>query len=448
MIIEPNQNTAAMTTKLNDLNRSEKPGRYLLSLFFILPLLFISCQDIREQTVTWEEFEPVYMSHEAFMNSVELKDSRDLERPGKIYFYDGYLFVNEVNEGIHIIDNSNPSSPHNIGFINIPGNKDISIRNSLLYADSQKDLLVFDIQNLESPELIHRLNDVFSKSANRPPGFTTQTVDPSKGLVVDWKLVQRREVCEGNCASHPASGSPTFRTLASSDSGFNSTVGESQTGVGGSMARFTITGEHLYAIDERDLYTFDISKSSAVKVNQQYVGWLIETIFPYNNHLFVGSVNSMYIYSLSNPNSPEQLSVFRHATACDPIVVENDYAYVTLRDGPNCPNISGTNHLEVIDVSDLFNPKMVGKYGMINPHGLGIDNGTLFVSEGDYGLKVFDAGNPLDVKQIRHIVDIKTFDVIPHNNVLMVTGKSGIVQYDYTDVNNITHLSTIHVVEQ
>lgn len=437
-----------MTTHHKEEKRFKILTSSFLALLFIVPLIFSSCQDIREQTVTWVEYEPVYMSHEAFISSVKLESSRELQRPGKIYFYDGYLFVNEVNKGIHIIDNSNPSVPVNIGFINIPGNKDIAIRNNLLYADSQKDLLVFDIQNLESPELLHRVSDVFMQSANTPPGFTTQVVDQSKGLVVDWKPVVRRETCEGNCASHPAFFSNSFRTLAAGDSGFNSTAGESQTGVGGSMARFTINGEHLYAVDERDLYTFDISTENASKVDRQHVGWLIETIFPYNNHLFVGSVNSMYIYSLSNPNSPNQLSVFRHATACDPIVVEGDYAYVTLRDGPNCPNIAGTNHLEVIDVSDLYNPKMVGKYSMINPHGLGIDNGTLFISEGDFGLKVLDASNPHDVKELRHISDIKTFDVIPFNNVLMVTGKSGIVQYDYSDVNNLIHLSTIHVVEQ
>lgn len=434
--------------KINSIfSANRKTGLLLLSLIILsVPLFINSCQDIREQRVTWIEFEPVYMTHEEFINSVKLEETRDLKNPGKIYFYDGYLFVNEVNKGIHIIDNSNPSAPSNIGFINIPATKDIAIRNNLLYADSQKDLLVFDINNLQSPELLHRIEDVFINSADNAPGFTTQVVDPSQGLVVDWKPVVREEICEGNCHSHPASGSRFFQTLAASDSGFRS-EGASQTGIGGSMARFTITGEHLYAVDFRDLYTFDISSPNAVKVDQQHVGWLIETIFPYEEHLFIGSVNSMYIYGLSNPSAPNQISVFRHATACDPVVVEGTYAYVTLRDGENCPNIAGTNQLEVIDVSDLQNPKNVGLYKMIKPHGLGIDNGKLFISEGEHGLKVMDASNPLDIQQIRHITDIKTYDVIPFNNVLMVTGESGIVQYDYSDIEDLKHLSTIEVIK-
>ena len=418
------------------------------SLLFFSSILLNSCQDLRTQTITWVEYEPVYMTHEEFINAVKVESSRDLKNPGKIYFYEGYLFVNEINKGIHIIDNRNPSEPVQIGFINIPANKDIAVRNNLLYADSQKDLLVFDISNLQNPVLIDRIESVFNNSANTPPGFTTRSVDQSKGLVVDWIPVKREEICEGNCHTHPAhrfqGGGIAFdgiRTLSSSGSG------APQTGVGGSMARFAITGDYLYAVDHRDLMTFDISATTSQKVHRQYVGWLIETIFPYNNHLFIGSVNSMYIYDLSNPAAPYQLSVFMHATACDPVVVEGNYAYVTLRSGENCPNIQGSDQLEVIDVRDLRNPKNVGIYKMINPHGLGIDNGRLFISEGRHGLKLMDATDPLNIKEVRHIKEIKTFDVIPLNGVLMVTGESGIIQYDYTQGPDMKRLSTIPVIK-
>jgi len=416
--------------------------RAAAALLILTPLIFLSsCQDVRKQTITWTEFEPVYMSHEEFMNSVKLETPRDLENPGKIYFYNGYLFVNEIDKGIHIFDNRDPSNPLQQGFIQIPANKDLAIRNDLLYADSQKDLLVFDISNLDQPELIHREEDVFKTMANHPPGFTTQQVDPSQGLVVGWREVQREEICEGSCHSHPASG---FRVLTAMDSA-SSFGGGSQTGTGGSMARFTITGEHLYAVDWNNLFTFDISAPAAQKVNMQHVGWMIETIFPYNENLFIGSANAMYIYDISQPSVPKQLSIFRHATACDPVVVEGNYAYVTLRDGEHCPNITGTNQLEVINVENLHNPKRIGLYKMLKPHGLGIDQGRLFVSEGEYGLKVMDASDPYNIKELRHIKDIETFDVIPLDGVLMITGQSGIFQYDYSDINDLKLLSTIPV---
>ncbi|CAN5118455.1 hypothetical protein BH23BAC3_BH23BAC3_35160 [soil metagenome] len=414
-------------------------------LLLSLPMLLTSCTDKQVQTITWTEYEPVYMTYDEFVNSVALEESRDLKEPGKIYFYDGHLFVNEVNKGVHIIDNRDPSSPQNIGFINIPANKDIAVNGDLLYADSQKDLLVFDISNLNSPEMIKRIEDVFNTTARMAPGFTTQSLDNSKGLVVDWKKVTREEVCDGNCNSHPASWRGSVFTINAMDGARAGFAESGSGGAGGSMARFAITGDHLYAVDHRDLVTFNIASGSTSKVDQQNVGWAIETIFPYRENLFIGSEAAMYIYELSNPAKPQHLSVYWHATACDPVVVEGDYAFVTLRKTDTCP--MGVNQLDVVDVADLTNPQKVKVYEMINPHGLGIDNGNLFISEGDHGLKIMDASDPHNIKLLRHITDIKTYDVIPFNGVLMVTGRDGIVQYDYSDINNLKHLSTIPVFE-
>jgi len=413
------------------------------SLFgLLITLLFLtSCEDSNVQTITWVEFEPVYMSMAEFQRAVDLEESRDLVNPGKIYFYNGFLFINEINKGVHIIDNRDPSAPVNTGFINIPANKDIAVKDDILYADSQKDLLVFDIKNLQQAELTDRIESVFNVSANRPPGFTTQSIDPSKGIVVDWKTVERTEICEEDCRFHPANRFNALSTGARSES-FSAADGGGS-GTGGSMARFAITGNHLYAVDHTNLVTFDISSSSPAKTNNLHVGWAIETIFPYRENLFIGSESAMYIFDITNPSLPQQLSIYRHSTACDPVVVEGDFAFVTLREGTRCPN--GFNRLEVVDVSDLLQPKRVNFQEMIKPHGLGIDNGKLFVSEGEFGLKIMDAADPLNIKLIDHIKDIKTFDVIPFNGVLMVTGENGINQYDYSDIHNLKHLSTIPV---
>ena len=413
-----------------------------LMMLLILPLFLASCEDQRIQTMTWTEYEPVYMSEAEFMNSVTVAPPRDLEVPGKIYFYDGYLFVNERNDGIHIIDNHDPANPVNVGFITIPASKDLAVKGTLLYADSHKDLLVFDISDLQNPELIERVEDVFNTSANIAPGFTTVQVDASKGVVVDWKEVKREEVCEGNCHSNPQLGIVTSERGVTFDSAFSGST-DSAGGVGGSLARFAIKGNYLYAVDHTDLITFDIETDNTDQLSQSNVGWAIETIFPYNDNLFIGSERAMYIYHLQNPANPQQLSTYWHATACDPIVVEGDHAFVTLRQSERCPQ--GVNRLEVVNVSDLTNPYQVNFYEMLNPHGLGIDDGNLFVSEGEFGLKIMDASNPLDIKLLRHIEDIKSYDVIPFNNVLMVTGDQGIIQYDYSDINDLKKLSTIPV---
>jgi len=70
-----------------------------------------------------------------------MDEAKELEDPGKIYFYNNYIFINEKRAGVHVFDNSTPSSPQNIGFLNIPGNVDIAIRNDIMLADNYIDLL-------------------------------------------------------------------------------------------------------------------------------------------------------------------------------------------------------------------------------------------------------------------------------------------------------------------
>ncbi|MEX0856573.1 MAG: hypothetical protein WD016_00395 [Balneolaceae bacterium] len=420
-------------------------------MFFLLllPFFFAACDDQRVQIIKWTELEPVYMTQEEFKKSVAMENSRELEKPGKIYFYDSYLFVNEINKGVHIIDNSNPAAPTNIGFINIPANKDIAVKGDLLYADSHTDFLVFNIEDIQNPELINRIENVFETSANIQRGFPFQEIDASKGIVVDWKEVEIEEVCEVDCSFHQSTGGWRFGTTAESSGGgpiTQSDGGAATAGIGGSMARFAINGDYLYAVDHRNLITFDISSQIPTEGNKRDVGWAIETIFPYQQNLFIGSESAMYIYDISDPAFPTQISIYNHFTACDPVVVEGNFAYVTLREGARCPQ-QGVNRLEVIDVEDPVYPKEIATYEMSNPHGLGIDGGYLFISEGDKGLRIMDATDPYKITQLRHIEDIRTFDVIPFNNVLMVTGETGIVQYDYSDINNVEHLSTIPVKE-
>ncbi|MBO6524198.1 MAG: hypothetical protein JJ971_10265 [Balneolaceae bacterium] len=431
--------------------RASHPLNFILSSFFLISIVFSGCEDKRVQTVSWIEYEPVYLSEAEFTASVQLQSPQDLEEPGKIYFYDGYLFVNEVNKGVHIIDNSDPANPENVGFLNIPANKDIAVNGALLYADSNSDLLVFDIQDIENPQLISRSEDVFSNWSEIYLGFPYQEIEASKGIVVDWKEVKITEVCESDdCYIYnPRFGIWGELDLASGSVAFEGSGNRSPsvngTGKGGSMARFAVSGDYLYAVDDRSLITVDISSPTPLIGNKDNIGWRIETIFPYQNHLFIGSQSAMYIYSIETPSSPAEISVYSHLTACDPVVVQGEYAFVTLREGDICPR--GENRLEVIDIGNIGNPQEVASYTMKSPYGLGIDGDHLFVSEGESGLKVMDASDPLDIKMIRSITDIKTFDVIPFNNVLMVTGNSGIVQYDYSDINNIVRLSTIPVIQ-
>jgi hypothetical protein len=221
----------------------------------------------------------------------------------------------------------------------------------------------------------------------------------------------------------------------------------SSSGIGGSFSRFTLYDNYLYTVDDYKLNAFLIEQDQLDLKNVNQLNWGIETIFPYKDKLFIGSNSGMYIFDNSNPESPVLLSSFDHARACDPVVVKDEVAYVTLRNGSICQGY--TNQLDVIDISTLTNPKLIKSYPMDNPHGLAVTNEDIvYLCEGEYGLKTLDVTDPNDVKQIGYDKSVKTYDVIAlEDKRLLMIGADGFYQYDATNPKNLKLLSVIPVVK-
>jgi hypothetical protein len=176
------------------------------------------------------------------------------------------------------------------------------------------------------------------------------------------------------------------------------------------------------------------------------LGGGLETLFPYNGRLFIGTTTGMLVYDLANPANPTYLSAFMHFNSCDPVVVDGNLAYVTLRSGTTCG--TAANVLDVVDITDIRMPFLKAEYALTNPHGLGVDGRALFICDGADGLKVYDRTDPMQIDNnlIAQFRGITATDVIPHNEVLIMTSKQGIYQYSYADLQNITQLSLIPAV--
>jgi hypothetical protein len=150
----------------------------------------------------------------------------------------------------------------------------------------------------------------------------------------------------------------------------------------------------------------------------------------------------MYIYDITEPAIPSFVSEFQHGTACDPVVVDGDYAYVTLRGGNACGALE--SGLFIVDISDITNPVLAESYPMEEPYGLGVKDEKLFVCDGSYGLKVYDKTNVEDLLPLQHFEDIITFDVIPMDTHLLLVGEDTLYQYEYL-ANEIQLLSSINL---
>lgn len=397
--------------------------------------------------VTYTQQIPVYKSYAEIRHDIAAEGPRAIEEAGKIYLYNQYILINDVDKGVHIFElNGGVTTPHS--FIPIVGNKDIAVRNGVLFADNYTDLLAIDLSDMRHPSLLKRSEDAFPAMWN----------DPDNGLLVGYENKTVTEEMDCQQAQWMNGGGPIWMEgdmlatntavgATAAGGGSESSGGRgNSTGIGGSMARFTIVDNRLYTVDNMNLHVFDITDpANLAAVSEVNVGWGIETIFPANGYLFIGSSTGMFIYDLDNPNNPQQRCEFRHAEACDPVFVSGNFAYVTLRSGTPCQGTA--NELNVLDITNINEPVLMRTYPMSNPHGLSVLNDVLYLCEGDSGLKTFDVTDKMAIDQnlFGQVTGFNATDVIasPYQPIVLVIGKDGLSIFDNSDPRNLRLISTI-----
>ena len=230
--------------------------------------------------------------------------------------------------------------------------------------------------------------------------------------------------------------------LSCSKDGNTNTSGDSNVGTGGSLARFVIVNNFLYVANSANINVFDISKSGAPEAKDPvYTGWGIETIFSYNNNLFLGSSNGMFIYSLADPAKPALLGQAQHFRSCDPVVANDSFAFVTLKGGSRCGPV--TDGLYTYNVLDLTNPVLISSLEMSTPSGLALNGKILYVCREAEGMSVVDVANAISPSIKKTIPDADFKDVIVYNNLLICYVSTGIRLYDVTIPDNPVYISSV-----
>ena len=425
-------------------------------LFFAGIIAFSGCSDTVTDTVSYMINEPVFMSESDFRSSVKVSTiAQPISNYGKMCFYEGYIFIAESEKGIHIVDNSNPKNPRNVGFIELLGNADLAIRNGILYADALVDLVWFNISNPAKPKLEGRLENIFAKYTPMPPTHNEYGIDynmcygtnGSKGVIVGWNVKERTENITYETRNWWGGVYRTDMMYETAASKSPSSGGSGSVGINGSMSRFTLYKDYLYTVINNIMNIIDLRGDEPKKAAEDiYIGWNVETIFNYKDNMFMGTPTGMVIYSVTDPVKPVYMSSVSHVFGCDPVVVEDDIAYVTIHSGNFCGQ--NVNELMIIDVSNVKSPRHIVTYAMTKPKGLGMDNGTLFLC--DDGLKIFNASDPQTLlsKRLAHYSGMEGFDVIPFGNVLMMIAEDGLYQYDYSDLTKIHHISKLPIVKK
>lgn len=140
-------------------------------------------------------YRPVLMSRQQLEVSVAGLAPRPLQVPGKIFVSNRYLFVNEQYQGIHIYNNADPAKPIEVRFLRIPGNVDLAVRGSLLYADNGPDLVVIDISDPIQVREVGRTRNALPELA-APVRFFSLPAEfepanrPANSVIVGWEKVK------------------------------------------------------------------------------------------------------------------------------------------------------------------------------------------------------------------------------------------------------------------
>lgn len=234
----------------------------------------------------------------------------------------------------------------------------------------------------------------------------------------------------------------------SGDSGGSSPNTSSQSG---STAAMLPHKNALYILDNHYSFkVFDISSSEETTlVSENRTANFSETLFIYDDYLYIGGQGGVQIYDVKEPLNPVEINFYPHARGCDPIIVQNDIGYITLRSRPGCNG--DTNRLEIVDFTDPTSPIELTRFPMDFPFGLAQTEDYLAVCQEGFGLSLVDitidrSSNEIkaEAKEVANYNAIKCFDLIFSNGILFATVLDGIHQFRMDGIV-LSKVSTIPV---
>jgi len=414
----------------------------LLIIIACLPIVFASCtKDNATISLTFKQGTAVYADIDE-IRSVQLASSpRAIENAGKLFIGETYILIGENGKGIHVLDNTNPTSPINVGFIQLPYTREFFVENDMIYAESQYDFLKIDLSDLNNPVLVDRVEYAFAEpieneSGQALVGFTYQTV--TRTFKTDSEEAQELEdsynlYYDYNNSLIPAASVPT------------SFIGSGRD-IKGTLNKIAVYNGYVYVVSDRKLHYFQNASTDMMLVGNIDMSSGMETIYSEGNHLFIGTQSSMIVMDVSNPYTPTEVSTYWHPNSCDPVLPVGNIAYLTLRTADFTGCSGDENTLDVLDITDINNPEEINTIAMTSPYGMAMINNQLYVGEGVNGMSIFDATDPANPQLIETNTSIVAYDIIEHPtepNRILTTSDFGLSQYEV----NATTMETVFLSE-
>ena len=162
-------------------------------ILLIVTVTFFGCTPFSggstdDEPLPTSNYEPILLHRVAFENSLTIEPAKSIENAGKIYVKDDYLFINEINKGFHVFDNSNPSNPQKIAFLKVAGSKDLAIKDEVFYIHNATDLISLKPNfNDLTFQLTKRIKNTFPQMLS-PDGFYSSDLGEDE-IIINWILI-------------------------------------------------------------------------------------------------------------------------------------------------------------------------------------------------------------------------------------------------------------------
>ncbi len=416
----------------------------ILGAIILIAVVLLSCtNDTGNVEVQYLEATAIYGDMEEVRATPLNEGSRPIVNPGKIFIGEDFVLIGEEGEGIHVLNNKDRVNLISNAFLNIPGNKEFFVSGQYLYAESYYDMIKIDISNPYDAVLINRSknaiqNDFINDKGETLVGFAYK----EKTMILDENDDFMTEILEDQLVYLDFA-----KNVIPKSSVPSSFSGNSAQSIG-TINRITKSNNHIYVASNSNMIIINDNENglSSDVVRLENIKEEMETIFPYQNKLFVGSKTSMTIFDISKGEQPIELYEFEHATSCDPVLPYNDVVFITLRtaDFSTCPG--NINALLTIDITDLSNPIQIDENQLVSPYGMSVIDDYLFVGNGKNGLSIFDVTNPQVPILVNTDNNIIAYDIIadPSNiDYIFVAGDDEMNQYKIKEDLSLQWISNI-----
>lgn len=167
--------------------------------------------------------------------------------------------------------------------------------------------------------------------------------------------------------------------------------------IAGSTAALTYQNGNFIVLDSENVRSYRFPDEGLAELNGVYRVSGAESVFPEGDStLYVGSSFGVTILDIDEDGNFTYIGQATHIASCDPVIVDGDTMFLTLRTTNFCTTTEGLNSLMIYDVTNPAEPVFISSLALNGPYGLSKSENTLWVctTEGLASVDVTDVQEP------------------------------------------------------